>query len=544
MESVCADTAVGDGGHFLRYATKVCLQNPDGRAFTVTVHLFRWPVTSWNPREVDLRIVDPTGKAIVNGKTVIESDRRTFDIPAGTSGAYEVEMNLASAQAPGGPDFFIESSLDRSVAWTGRPREHGVRGRWMIVQCSVPRRYWFWVPKGTQSFICRTQSIQNYQSQREDWGITIFSPRGQRARTLWGDLDWSKGYFYDAQGPFATTESRISETKVNVEPGAGGRFWCVEIRFADSHNYSKISLALDGVPPYLARSPEEWFNPETGEIPRPDPYDSDAFMQFARNGTGDGWRHFEHFSPCPSLGDPDGAVVRGDAAFALWNPEDRPLKLRVGTYLPRDAGTNAPPKAVVKITGPDGRILVDRLDLIAHLHGDHGAPEPIPPTGKGVARVQVSGVERWLAFTYPATPLVLIGQNGGAGWSRFNMEAGTARHWYFLVPRGTREFSVRASAQHEGDVMNLEINAPDRTVALIYDREGEKTVRVPTGLDGKIWHIRADIGSATVMQTPGGPDTRYLGLYLTLDLKGVPGYLAPTWEQWFDPERPVASWNR
>jgi hypothetical protein len=46
------------------------------------------------------------------------------------------------------------------------------------------------------------------------------------------------------------------------------------------------------------------------------------------------------------------------------------------------------------------------------------------------------------------------------------------------------------------------------------------------------------------MQTPGGPDTRYLGLYLTLDLKGVPGYLAPTWEQWFDPERPVVSWNR
>ena len=25
---------------------------------------------------------------------------------------------------------------------------------------------------------------------------------------------------------------------------------------------------------------------------------------------------------------------------------------------------------------------------------------------------------------------------------------------------------------------------------------------------------------------------------MTLELKGVPGYLAPTWEQWFDPDAP------
>ncbi len=539
-----ADTAIGDGGHFLRYATKIYLQNPDGRAFTLTLHLFRWPVSQWNPHEVALRVIDPAGKTVLDGNSTIDADQRTFEIPAGSKGSYVVEVNLASPKSPSGPDFYIESSLNRSVAWTGQPTEQAVRGRWFIVQCSVPRRYWFWVPSGTKSFTCRTQSIQNYQSQREDWGITIFSPRGQRMRTLWGDLDWSKGYYNEPNGPFSTTESRIMSTKVNVEPGAGGRFWCVEIRFADSHNYSKISFSLDGVPPYLARSPEEWFNPEGGVSPVPNLYDNDAFMQFARSRLEDGWAYLENCSPCPSLGDPDGAEVRGDATFALWNPENRLLKFRVGSYLPRDMGANAPQKAGVKITGAGGNVIVDRQDPLEHLHGEHGAPEALPLTGSGVARVQISGVERWFAFTYPATPLVLIGKEIEAGWSRFTFEVGTARNWYFWVPRGTKEFTVRAAVQHEGDVMNLAINAPDRTLAIIYDRAGEKTVRVPSGLDGKIWHIRADIGSATVMQTSGGSDSRYLGLYLTLDLKGVPGYLSPTWEQWFDPSHPKLPMDR
>ena len=546
--SCSAGTALGDGGHFLKYGTKVSLLNPDGRAFTVTVHLFRWPVAQWNPAEVALRIIDPNGKALVEGAPAFPGDSRTFPIPAGLKGVYSVEMNMGTPpnpQTPGNVDCFIESSLDRSVVGTGLPHEHAVRGgRWMIVQCSVPRRYWFWVPAGTKSFTCRTQSIPSYQSQREDWGITIFSPRGQRVRQLWGDLDWEKGPYNDPdpKGPLGTIESRTMATKVNVEPSAGGRFWCVEIRFADSHNYSKISFSLDGVPPYLARSPEEWFNPETGESPKVDPYDNDAFMQYARSSKSDGWPFLENFSPCPSLGDPDGASVRGDATFALWNPEDRPLKFKVGTYLTRDMGTtNTPQKAGVKITGADGKVIVDRQDPIETLHyGGAGMPETIPLTGKGVAKVSISGAERWIAFTYPATPLVLIGQELESGWSRFNLEVGTARNWYFFVPRGTKAFSVRASVQHEQDVMNLEINAPDRTLAVIYDRAGEKTVTVPAGLDGKIWHLRGDIGSATVMKTPGGPDTRFLGLYLTLDLKGVPGYLSPTWEQWFDPNKPVA----
>lgn len=75
-------------------------------------------------------------------------------------------------------------------------------------------------------------------------------------------------------------------------------------------------------------------------------------------------------------------------------------------------------------------------------------------------------------------------------------------------------------------------------MAVIYAREGERTVDVPAGMDDKMWFLRIDVGSATRMITTTGPDYRYQDMLLTLDLKGVPGYLAPTWEQWFDPKRP------
>ncbi|MBF0245569.1 MAG: hypothetical protein HQL31_09920 [Planctomycetes bacterium] len=390
-----------------------------------------------------------------------------------------------------------------------------------------------------KSFTVRTQGVQNYQSQREDWGITIHSPRGQRVRTLWGDLDLDRGR------PFNTPASRTASTVVNVEPGAAGRFWCVELRFADSHNYSKVSFSLEGVPPYLARSPEEWFDPlATPALPVVAAYDVDAFMQFSPNErTAADWPWLQHFSPCPSLGDPDGAEVRGDAEFALYNPEDRPLRYQVGSYLVPEAEGKDLPSAKVRITGADGRVLVERRETIVHLHPGAPAPAARPATGKGVVRFQVSDPERWFAFTYPATPLVLLGRVEG-GWSRFDLEVGTARNWYFFVPRGTRSFAVRAAVGHDTDRLLLEVNAPDRTVELIYGRKGEARVEVPPGLDGKIWHLRADIGSGTVMVTDGGPGSRYLGIYATFCLQGVPGLLSPTWEQWFDPDAPVPAMER
>ena len=193
--------------------------------------------------------------------------------------------------------------------------------------------------------------------------------------------------------------------------------------------------------------------------------------------------------------------------------------------------------AQVTVTGPAGQKIFQKELPLLHIHGSDGQPTDTLTTGKGVSQVQVTGAERWLAFTYPATPLVLRGADEGNGWHRFRFTAATARNWYFFVPFGTKEFSVRVATDDKTDVVNFAIAAPDRTLAVIYDNAGEKTISVPAGLDGKIWHLRPDTASATRIVTQTEP-YRYQDLQLTVELRGVPGWLAPTWEQWFDPSQP------
>lgn len=147
LPPVGAATAVGDGGHYLRYAPKVYLHNPDGRAFSVTMHLMRWPIASWNPAEVTLRLSDPAGKAVVDGSLDFAGPTKAFEVPAGPKGSYLLEMNLPAKHVFHGPDFWVESSLDRAVVFTGDPQEpevvgNALAGRWLVVQCSVPRRWW------------------------------------------------------------------------------------------------------------------------------------------------------------------------------------------------------------------------------------------------------------------------------------------------------------------------------------------------------------------------------------------------------------------
>lgn len=540
-----AATAVGDWGHFLRYAPKVYLYNPDGRDFSITIHQHRFPNPSWVRGQMAVQLTAPDGQVLLEGDYDFETPSRTFDINQAEAGVYLLEVNLPAKHVFRGPDFWVESTLDRAVAFTGDPyakeiQGNALAGRWLVTQCSVPRRWWFWVPPGTKSFTVRTQWIDAYQSQRENWGITLISPRGQRVGTLWGDLDRDRGR------PFKTPESRTASLVVNVEPGASGRFWAAEIRLGDSHHYSKISFSLEGVPPYVSRSPEDWFNPEDpSPLPTVPLYDEDGFMQFAMDeATREAWPWLQHFSPCPSLGDPDGSEIRGDATFHLWNPENRSLALRVGTYIPRPGKDGRPPQAQVTVRDARGKVIQDREEPMIHLHGKSGEPENIPPTGAGVAQVDVQGTERWMAFTYPATPIVLEGLPEESGWSRFAIEVGTARNWYFYVPPGTERFGVRFGVEHPTDRLHLEINTPDRTAMLLYGEKGETWVDVPPGMDGRIWHLRVDIGSGTRMITDGGPDSRFLGIYSTIELNGVPALLAPTWEQWFDPSNPRTPWER
>lgn len=512
-----ADATVGGWGHALSYNPKFLLHNPDGRSFEITYHAFYGVVPGWNKTAVELKLTDPEGKVLLEEAVKLEEGQATIAVPEGPAGVYQLD---------GRHSCWIETTLERAVLWTGDPQAHAVEGRRAVFQASVPRRWWFYVPRGVTQFTAKAQRADRYMSQREDWGFFIISPRGQRTNALWGQPP--------KEGPYRQDQT----VTVEVEPGAGGRFWALGVQLGDSHNYSNINIALDGVPPYIARSPEAWFNGQTGELPDVKVYDEEPFIQAARKpGMEQMWPNLHHFSPVPSLGDPDSVEVLGDARFALWNPEDRKLGFRIGTYLPRTL-RGEPNTADVTITGPDGRTLLDKAMPLEHIHDKDKGPTDTLDTGKGVSFVDVEGAERFFAFTYPATPLVLVGKKTDDGARRFNFSAGIARNWYFFVPEGTKQFAFHARAHHNTDVMHLQVNAPDRTVALVYGNEGGQTVKVPDGLDGKIWHLRPNVGSATQMITTRQQGGRYPDLQLTIDLRGVPGYLAPSWEQWFNPEDP------
>ena len=544
-------SALGDWGHFLCFTPTAYLNNPEGKPFTITVRVMRQVWAGWNPSEIEVRLTGPDGKALFDGPRSLTNSAVTLTVDKAQRGVYRLDTQKLNV--------WIESSLPQAVVWTGEQgtklldRERGP----LNFHANVPRRWWFWVPPDATSFTAEALLDQWCASQREDWGFFIISPRGQRVRALWGQpphRSHASGKFHQRQ-----------RVEVEVEPGAAGRFWCLEVSLGDSHHHSDVNIALAGVPPYLARSPEEWFDPGTGAAPVIPLYDETPFFQHApigdvpsfqdlhhranRPDSGlsayqqamhERWPDLEHWSPCPMLGDPDGIELLGDARFALWNPEGRDLLYKIHAYIPRRGMTleEEPDYANVTVIGAEGKTVFDKRLPVRHPgHGQVHEPDSTIRTGKGVAYFTVTGVERWFNYTYPAAPTVLIGESQG-DWRRFRFTACAPRNWYFRVPAGTREFSVRVAAEIDTDVLHVEVCAPDRTMALMYGRQAEQTVTVPEGLDGKIWYIRPSIGSASRLVTDVGPDFRPQSSPMTLDIKGVPGYLAPTWEQWFDPDSP------
>ncbi len=509
---------LGDWGHFMSYSPRIHLLNPDGRAFTVKVHAMQWGRTDWNGDTREVRLTAPGGEVLQDGHLALENAVATLEVPAGAAGVYVLE--------PKGNNW-VSTTLDRAVLWTGLTEGHMVDDRRAVFQAVVPRRWWFWVPPEVTGFTVKAQRADRYMSQREDWGFFIITPRGQRIRALWGEPPHAGSYRQD----------QVAE--VPVEPGAGGRFWALEVQLGDSHDYSNINICFDGVPPYLAQSPETWFNPDTGMLPEVPLYDETPFIQSAKTPmSAERWPDLQHFSPCPSLGDPDGVAILGDARFALWNPENRPLGFRIGAYLPRRPAGD-PEMADVVITGPSGDTVFEKSLPILHVHGSDGHPTDTINTGAGVSVVDVKGPEHWLSFTYPATPLVLLGESRPDGWNRYRFTAASPRNWYFWVPPGATTFQVRFETERADDVLRLDVRSPDRTQAILHGREGAVTVTVPAGLDGRIWHLRPSVAGASRLITDAGPAPRYQNIRLTLELNGLPDGLAPTWEQWFNPVNPV-----
>jgi len=514
-------TKLGDAGHFLTFQPRIHLFNPSGEAFTVTVRPMKWGHGEWNKPHVKAKVTDPSGEVITKGKQTLKDGTWTFKVPDGPEGVYRLEPT-------GG--IYIESSLDHSVVWTGDPDAHAIDGRRVTFNSTVPRRWWFWVPKDANQFTVKAQRASRYMSQREDWALFIYSPRGQRMRSLVGQPPYRKGPYEQDQ-----------KVTVPVEPGTAGRFWSVRVAYGDSHNYSVVNFALKGIPQYISRSPEEWFNPETGKRPDVSVYDKTSFFWTApkKKMMKKRWPKLEHFSPVPSLGDPDGIQMRKKGRFALWNPDGRTLKFRIGSYLPRKKNKKLP-KAHVHITGPDGKTVLEEKRPLEHAHSKKYYPEVTLKTGKGVSRGTVTDAFRWFLYTYPATPLVMTPRKGISAkdrWSSFRFTAAAARNWYFYVPDGTETFSLRYDAKYDTDVIHMQVCAPNMAVDRLYGNNGETTIEVPEGLDGKIWYIRPKIGEASRI-TQDGPPFRYQQSPMTVEIKGVPPYFAPTWEQWFHPEHP------
>lgn len=521
-----AETALGDAGHFLKFGTITYLNNPDGRAFELTVHRYNWVIEGgWNDPNLHVVLTGPDGEDVIDEKVVVRGDAgHTFEVDEPAKGVYKLRVNPEGRWQL----WYVTSTLDQSVAYAGTGEGHAVRDNWFMANPFVPRRWWFYVPADTKEFHMLAQHVQSYMSEREDYGLTLINPRGQRTRILWGRP--------------APDEPPVESVRILTEPGSTGRFWAVEVRLGDSHSYADVNLSLTGVPPYLARSPEEWFDPKTGKRAPVKVYDTDQFMQGARNAeaTNTSWANW---SPAPALGDPDACEILCPATFALWNPEGRKVAMRVGTYLTRGRMGKDLKTAAVRVTGSDGKAVLGESVRLEHIHDPKaGWPDLDLPAKKGVCTVDVTGAEHFLAFTYPATPLVLVAKAEG-NWRRFRLEAGTARNWYFRVPEGAKEFTVRADAEHDTDVLDLQVCSPDRVVRAMYDNARELTVPVPPGMDGKIWHVRMDVGSASRIVTADA-NPRYPSINVTLDLKGVPGYLSPTWEQWFDPENPRRPYER
>lgn len=518
---------LGDWGHFLSYRPKIYLNNPEGERVSLEFLVMKWPVQGWNSSKFAVRI-QKDGQVVFEGEVPVENSTDIARIVLETSGpgVYLVEPNVGSVEKIV-PHFALRTNLPEAVLWTGDPNGHAIEGRRAVWQASVPRRWWFWVPEGTTRFTIRAQRAERYMSQREDWGFFVSNPRGQRSAVLWGQPPVSPEAGYGGE----------QVVVVEVEPGNAGRFWSLEVRLGDSHNYSNINFSLDGVPPYLSQTPEEWFDPKTGKAPAGMVYDETPFIQSARLDPEmeKTWPGLRHFGATPSLGDPDGVEILGNARFHLWNPEGRTLHFRLGTYLIRNDGS-VPTRAAVQVADGKGDAILSEKILLEKIHENAGHPTHVLNGAPGNWRVEVEGSpERWMCFTYPATPLVLEGRNAADGWAEFAVSCGTVRNWYFLVPKGTKEFFLRFATGSENEVMNFEVWAPDRLVRAFYHSgEPGAKIPVPEGLDGKIWFFRLDVGGATVMQ-PGKERPRFLDINVRLGVRGIPPYLAPTREQFFLP---------
>lgn len=512
---------IGDAGHFAN--APVYLLNPTDGDFTVTVHRYNWVFEGgWNNPRIRVKIDGPGGDEVLNSTIETNEEGATLEVNGGKKGVYRVEVFSNGLNY-----WHLTTSLPSAVS----AQEESTPGRaddgetWFRFSPMVPRTWYFFVPEGTGYFSLKVQSNTS-RSQREDHGLTIRSPRGQRMAAM---LDQPNPGVQDGKIVSGRELFLTEEVHVIVDPGSDGQFWSLEVEMGDAHVWSGFEFALSGVPPYLAQAPEMWFDPKSGETAPLRIYVEEPFDR--KNLPPDEERqrpYMRYWMAAPGLGDNASNQLGTPARIALWNPEGRELELVLRDYVERDPKeTNS---AVVRLSGADGKQL------------EEWTTPPVTTTEpfkqilnfQGVRFLDVEQIDRFWLYTYPATPVVLVGGEVDDRWHRFRMEAGTRRHWFFKVPDGTASFEVRVQARYPHDVVDMEIHAPDRMVGRIFGKEGTTNIHVPAGLAGKIWYFSIGVGGST-RYFPTDRQPRSLVIPLNLDLKGVPPFLAPTRAQWFHP---------
>ncbi|MDA1085495.1 MAG: hypothetical protein O2901_00560 [Verrucomicrobia bacterium] len=517
---------LGDAGHFIKLPQRMFARNPDGRAFTITVHRHVWEAADGlNDPDYPIHVLAPDGTQAATATLQGGEGSVTVSVPAGAAGVYELEV-----KATGYSLLWVESSLHQMVAESQNWQE-GARSKQFELHVVAPRRWYFYVPLGTRRFQVRHVVLQT-QTHREDYGFFVVNPRGQRVEALFGGKPLDMSPSSGTREGFSKRLAPVPITRtVEVDPGTDGRFWSVWLTNGDSHNYSDLTVMLEGVPPYFATAPEHWFDPSSGQNAPGLVYDDTVIRQpdtvDAQGNVGDPYPRY-YCTPTAFLGDEDYNGWRGPHTLWVSNPDNRSIEFGVQTYLSAPAERKA--TVTVRITGPKGKALLEQALPL-------GTSLRIPAAGAGVYRVECDG-RRWFPWTHPAPPIVIRGQPTTGGGAHFALETGTVRHWYFKVPAGTRQFTVAAQVLDPNHVLRIEVQAPDRIQEEIALRGGarrEIAVTVDPRLADHIWFLRTEVGSASRMLSGRG-NPRQVNIEADLELHGVPGFLAPTWEQSFEPE--------
>lgn len=548
---------IGDAGAYLRFKHRIWLNNPEGRDFKVRVGIHYWPPyyattpptltprkryagapsaklqkqlsKGLNPEikvrvkkaQCTLHVTAPDGETVLDAKAeggVVEYTIR------GAKGVFELRCD-------GGP-YWVESDLPQMVAQAGvLAAKRGKGGQaeelvytklgvpWFSYFPSIYRRYWFFVPRGTKVFTVRVGRI-GPESQREDTSVDVFNPRGQRVASFSGD-SWPIHMRPQENLPgYKGKVPRRGELVIPVDNMASGRFWSVVAGGADSYRYSDAVLALEGIPPYLADSPEAWFDPATGTRAETVFYDHGWFYPLAKDDKS-GREYWTDSLAVNWPGDHGGSGFNGPHRIFFNNPEGRPIEMGL------HSDPVGPPRGTLKLVGPGGKVLYEGAMSLQ----TGWSLETLAPEGtKGVAEI-LADAPHWYLWLWPAPPVVIAPAQSKAP---FRMHASTARYWYFYVPPDTKSFIVSAKTPLKGDAVDLEVHAPDRKMAVIYgpcQKKRSERIQVPPALRGKRWFLR--LAPADSSRFVKGRRVRAKECRVDVKLSGVPPLLAPTWEQWF-----------